>query len=179
MDSQEWLRMKKLYESLSDEVLIERAQEGRRAYQEGVYDMILGEVRARRLEGKLRRREPKEESGGSEFQVGWRKAEGREGLHPAEEYGRNEIPGEDETWTFVVIFAGQRRHVRNLQARLEIDGIGTFVKDETYVSKIAVEENDLQRARPIVLNFIEDKEAGRLEEAEDGSTGTEENGDKR
>ena len=53
------------------------------------------------------------------------------------------------------------------------------MKDETYVSKIAVEENDLQRARPIVLNFIEDKEAGRLEEAEDGSTGMEENGDKR
>ena len=53
MDYQEEERLKKIYDGMSDEALVEMAQAKEDDYQEGVYTLIMDEIKQRGLEGQL------------------------------------------------------------------------------------------------------------------------------
>ena len=71
MNYQEEERFKELYDGLSDEALIEMAQAGEEDYQEGVYALIMDEVKKRNLDKKLTGSE-------EEVSVDFRSPDGRE-----------------------------------------------------------------------------------------------------
>ena len=53
MDSQKKKRLKEVYEGMSDEALIEMSQAPEEDYQEGVYGLIMAEIKRRGLEDML------------------------------------------------------------------------------------------------------------------------------
>ena len=144
MEYQERLRLKKLYEQYSEEALLEMLSEGRQAYQEGVYELILEEAKKRGLEEKIE-------------EVEKNKIE-KESLRPEE----NDL---------VTVHAGSLLEVQLLRSLLETEGIAVFLKDEilgthapAYAAaggvgaiKVVIAKKDLDRAKLIVQEFLKEK----------------------
>jgi hypothetical protein len=130
MDFEDELRLKTLYASYPDELILEMISQGQGSFREGVYDVLQSEVKRRRIDPGAC---PKPAS--------------------SNEQAVEEI-------VFVVIYAGDHAQVQALRGTLEFEGIGTFVRDETTwevdtgrrtgVMKLAVEKKDVERARRIL-----------------------------
>jgi hypothetical protein len=130
MDFDERLRLKTLYASYPDEMILEMLSQGPGSYREGVYDLLQSEVKRRRIDPGARQKPA-----------------------PSDEQALEEI-------VFVVIYAGDETHVMDLRGTLEFEGISTFLRDEMThildgsgrigVIKLAVEKKDVERARRII-----------------------------
>jgi hypothetical protein len=57
MNQEDRMRLEREYASRSDESLLEAAESGRDQFQEGVYDLIMAEIKRRRLQDELTERE--------------------------------------------------------------------------------------------------------------------------
>jgi len=146
MEEKERIRLNKLYEQYSDDALIDMALEDESAYQEGVYELILEEVKKRGLEKRI-----------DEIKKDKIEKESR----PSEDVG-----------DLVTVYAGTQLEVQLLKNLLEAEGIAAFLKDEIigtilppYASaggagaiKVTIPERDLMRAQPIIHEFLKKEE---------------------
>jgi hypothetical protein len=130
MDFEEEMRLKELYASYPDEMILEMFSQGPGSFRKGVYDVLQSEVKRRRIDPGARQKPA-----------------------PSDGQGVDEI-------VFVVIYAGNAQQVQALRGSLEFEGISTFVRDETTwsvdaggragVMKLAVEKKDVEKARRII-----------------------------
>jgi len=141
MDTIEIQELLKKYRSLVDEEILELAAEGRDEFQDGVYDLILEEIKKRGLEEKLDELKRREET-------------------PA-------VPEEsgEELVTVGEFAQGIESHI--VKSKLESEGIEVFLANEFMVSgswvnadifgkiKLQVRSSDLEKAREILSTGLE------------------------
>lgn len=130
MDFEEEMRLRTLYGSYPDEVILEMLSQDPGSFREGAYYLLQSEARKRKID----RGTPQKPA-------------------PSIEQAMEEI-------VFVVIYAGDEAQVMDLRGTLEFEGIGTIMRDERSwvldghgrggLIKLAVEKKDVERARRIL-----------------------------
>ncbi|SRR4030042_2714525 len=134
MDSQKKERLKKEYQYMSDDEIIELALTSKNEFEEGVYEIVLGEFRKRDLQKKIAEREKQKR-----LQI--------------------ESSGEDLA-TIAQFSQGAEAYI--MRGRLETEGIGCFIADEHLISinwlysnaiggvKLQVKKSDIEKAKKIL-----------------------------
>ena len=146
MKKNEEIRLRKLYNEMPEQQLIDMLSEDEKDFQDGVYALLVEEVRRRGLEEKI------------------------------DEMKKNKIEKESkmpEETDLVTVYAGSLLEVQLLKSLLEANEISAFLKDEIlgtqappYAApggvgaiKVVIAKRDLDRAKPIVQEFLKEKQS--------------------